>query len=211
MVFMYTEPRAFMDFFGFYVQLFTTMVLGLILGKRHFFENAASQLDLVKRVQWSALGLGVVTGAIFGYHEATVTDPLTPSALGVTARVAYVVCRVATMTFYVATIVRAVHSVAWRPRLEPIATVGRMPLTNYLLQTLFGTFIFYGWGLGFWGRIGPALQLVLAIAIYFVIQVPLSRWWLSRFALGPLEYLWRVLTYGRASLRAAASGAPATV
>ena len=211
MVLIYTEPRAFMDFFGFYVQLFTTMVLGLILGRRHFFENAGSQLDLVKRVQWSALGVGVVTGAIFGYHEATVTDPLTPTVLGVAARVCYVVCRVATMTFYVATIVRAVHSVAWRPLLMPIATVGRMPLTNYLLQTLLATFIFYGWGLGFWGKIGPALQLVLAIAIYFVIQVPLSRWWLSRFALGPMEYLWRVLTYGRASLRAAASGAPATV
>jgi uncharacterized protein len=114
------------------------------------------------------------------------------------------------MTFYVATIVRAVHSVAWRPLLTPIATVGRMPLTNYLLQTLLATFIFYGWGLGFWGRIGPALQLVLAIAIYFVIQIPLSRWWLNRFALGPMEYLWRVLTYGRAALAApVAQGAAA--
>ena len=89
--------------------------------------------------------------------------------------------------------------------LETIATVGRAPLTNYLLQTLLGTFIFYGWGLRFWGRIGPALQLVLAIAIYFVIQVPLSRWWMSRFALGPMEYVWRVLTYGRPAVAASAT------
>jgi uncharacterized protein len=191
--------------------LFTTMVLGLILGRRHFFENAASQLDLVKRVQWSALGIGIVTGAVVGYYSATVTNPLTPTVFGMISRVAYVVCRVAIMTFYVATIVRAVHSASWRAWLAPIATVGRMPLTNYLLQTLLGTFIFYGWGLGFWGQIGPALQLVLAIAIYFIIQVPLSRWWLRRFALGPMEYVWRVLTYGRASLRGASSGAPATV
>ena len=198
-VFLYSGPNLLRTF-GFYVQLFTTMVLGLILGRRHFFENAASQLDLVKRVQWSALAIGIVTGAIFGYYQATVTDPLTPTVLGMTSRVAYVVCRVATMTFYVATIVRAVHSVAWRSLLTPIATVGRMPLTNYLLQTLLGTFIFYGWGLGFWGRIGPALQLVLAVAIFFVIQVPLSRWYLNRFALGPMEYVWRSLTYGRAAL-----------
>jgi uncharacterized protein len=211
MVFVYTEPRNFLNNFGFYMQLFTTMVLGLILGRRHFFENAASQLDLVKRVQWSALGVGIVTGAVFAYYMATVTDPLTPTVFGMITRVAYVVCRVAVMIFYVATIVRAVHSVTWQPRLTPIATVGRMPLTNYLLQTLLATFIFYGWGLGFWGRIGPALQLVLAIAIYFVIQVPLSRWWLRRYALGPMEYVWRVLTYGRASLRAATSGTPATV
>ena len=200
MVFSYTDPRSLMNTLGFYVGLSTTMVLGLILGRRHFFENAASQLDLVKRVQWSALAVGIVTGAIFGYYEATVTDPLTPTVLGMTARVAYVVCRVATMAFYVATIVRAVHSVRWRSLLTPIATVGRMPLTNYLLQTLLGTFIFYGWGLGFWGRIGPALQLVLAIAIYFVIQVPLTSWYLRRFKLGPMEYLWRSLTYGRAAL-----------
>jgi uncharacterized protein len=79
-----------------------------------------------------------------------------------------------------------------------------MPLTNYLFQTLLATFIFYGWGLGFWGRVGPALQLVLAVAIYFVIQVPLSRLWLGRFALGPMEYVWRWLTYGPAALKARA-------
>ena len=200
MLFVYSEPRYYLNFLGFYVQLFTTMVLGLILGRRHFFENAASQLDLVRRVQWGALGIGAATGAIYGYHSATVTDPLTPTVLGMIARVAYVVCRVAIMTFYVATIVRAVHNVAWRARLAPIATVGRMPLTNYLLQTLLGTFIFYGWGLGFWGQIGPAAQLAMAVAIYFVIQVPLSRWWMRRFALGPLEYVWRLLTYGHAAL-----------
>ena len=68
-----------------------------------------------------------------------------------------------------------------------------------------------GASLGFRGRIGPELLIVLAVAIYFVIHVPLSRWWLNRFALGPTECLWRVLTYGRASLRAVASGAPAAV
>jgi uncharacterized protein len=205
MFFIYTEPRYYLNLFGFYVQLFTTMLLGLILGRRHFFENAASQLGLVRRVQWSALGIGIVTGVCFGYYDATVTDPLTPTVLGMFARVAYVVCRVSVMTFYVATIVRAVHSAAWRTRLAPIAIVGRMPLTNYLLQTLLGTFIFYAWGLGYWGRIGPALELVLAVAIYFVIQVPLSRWWMSRFALGPMEYVWRALTYGRAALASPAA------
>jgi len=209
MIFIYTEPRSFFSLFRFYVQLFTTMSLGLILGRRHFFENAASQLDLVKRVQWYALGLGVVTGGIYAYHAATVTDPLTPSVLGMVSSVSYVVCRVAIMSFYVATIVRAVHNTTWRPRLQPIVTVGRMPLTNYLFQTLLATFIFYGWGLGFYGKVGPALQLVLVLAIYFAIQVPLSQWWLSRFALGPMEYLWRGLTYGRAALGARA--APSSV
>jgi uncharacterized protein len=85
-----------------------------------------------------------------------------------------------------------------------------MPLSNYLLQTLIGVLLFYNWGLGLWGKVGPALDLVLAVAIFFVIQVPLTRWWLNRFQQGPMEYLWRVLTYGREALRATAEqpGAP---
>jgi len=156
-------------------------------------------------VQWFALALGIVTGAIYGYRIATTTGLQLPSVFGMFANVCYVVCRVSIMTFYVATIVRLVHNAAWRPRLTPIATVGRMPLTNYLLQTLIATSIFYSWGLGLWGRVGPALQLALAIAIYFAIQVPLSQWWLNRFALGPMEYVWRWLTYGPAALKARAA------
>jgi uncharacterized protein len=78
---------------------------------------------------------------------------------------------------------------------------GRMPLTNYLMQTAMATFIFYGWGLGFWGKVGPALDLLLALALFFIVQVPVSHWWLNRFETGPLEVLWRKLSYGRAPLR----------
>ena len=79
-------------------------------------------------------------------------------------------------------------------------------IIGFLAFTAFpmiATFIFYGWGLGFWGKAGPALDLLLAIGIFFVVQVPLSYWWLKRFELGPMEYLWRRLTYGHApALRA---------
>ena len=77
-----------------------------------------------------------------------------------------------------------------------------MPLTNYLMQSVIGALIFYSWGLGYWLQIGPALCLVLPVIIFFGLQVPLSYLWLRRFELGPMEYLWRVLTYGRMTLRA---------
>jgi uncharacterized protein len=83
----------------------------------------------------------------------------------------------------------------------PIATAGRMPLTNYLMQTLISTFIFYAWGPGLWGKVGTALDIVAAVAIYFLVQVPLSHFWLRRFSMGPMEYAWRLLTYGHASLK----------
>ena len=81
--------------------------------------------------------------------------------------------------------------------LRPFAFAGRMPLSNYLLQTLMASFVFYGWGLGFWGRATPLVEMVLPIALFFVVQLPLSAWWLSRFRYGPVEYLWRRFTYGR--------------
>jgi uncharacterized protein len=71
-----------------------------------------------------------------------------------------------------------------------------MPLTNYLMQTLICTAIFYGWGLGLWGTVGPAAGLLLAFVIFFAIQVPWSVWWLGRNERGPMETLWSRLTYG---------------
>ena len=77
------------------------------------------------------------------------------------------------------------------------------------MQTLIATTLFYHWGFNLWNKVGPALDLVIAVAIFFVIQVPLSSWWLSRFQVGPMEYLWRVLTYGRNAVRAmGVPGAP---
>ena len=58
------------------------------------------------------------------------------------------------------------------------------------------TAIFYGWGLGLFGRMGPLAGLVLAVAVY-VFQVFASAVWLRYYRYGPLEWLWRTMTYGR--------------
>jgi uncharacterized protein len=112
-------------------------------------------------------------------------------------QISYGVSRVALMIFYVATIVRLAQNPRWLPWLMPLAAAGRMPLTNYLLQSVLCTAIFYSWGLGLWRQMGEALQLGLALAIFFGFQVPLSIFWFRRFAYGPMEYLWRLLSYGR--------------
>ncbi|MFZ9429769.1 MAG: DUF418 domain-containing protein [Burkholderiaceae bacterium] len=79
---------------------------------------------------------------------------------------------------------------------RPLALVGRMPLTQYLLQSLLGTFIFHGWGLGLWEELGSAAQLALAFVLFLCIQIPLAHWWLARHPMGPVEALWRRLSYG---------------
>ena len=77
-----------------------------------------------------------------------------------------------------------------------LAALGRMALTNYLLQSIVLGCIFYGYGFGLFGRIGPAAAAGIGLAIYLA-QVQLSRFWLRRFRFGPFEWLWRSLAYGR--------------
>lgn len=81
-----------------------------------------------------------------------------------------------------------------RAPLALLAPAGRMALTNYLLQSIVGTFIFYGYGLGQWGEIGRSGQVAIVVAVVG-LQVVFSHWWLSRFRLGPIEWLWRAGTY----------------
>jgi uncharacterized protein len=197
MGFSYSEPFLVLRILSFYAQLVATLTLGMILGRKRFFQQTGEHLAAIGRAQLGFLGLGLLTGAVFSVWRFMRNGPGAPTVSGVIAEACYDIGRVSITAFYVATIIRAVHHDAWRRRLAPIAKAGRLPLTNYLMQTLIATFIFYGWGLGYWGKVGPALDLVISIAIFFAIQVPLSRLWLQHFELGPMEHLWRRLTYGR--------------
>ncbi|MGF2615310.1 DUF418 domain-containing protein [Rossellomorea vietnamensis] len=81
--------------------------------------------------------------------------------------------------------------------LKPLAAAGRMSLTNYLAQSIIGTLIFYNYGLGLYGEVTLVTGTWLAAAI-FLIGVIGSELWLSKFSQGPMEKVWRVLTYKKA-------------
>ena len=83
-----------------------------------------------------------------------------------------------------------------RPLIAIFAPVGRMALTNYLMHSVICVTLSYGFGFGLWWRIGAAKAMTIALII-IVAQVPLSAWWLSRYRYGPVEWVWRRLTYGR--------------
>jgi uncharacterized protein len=98
---------------------------------------------------------------------------------------------------YVAAFALLFQRERWRKGMQLLAPVGRMALTNYLLQSAVSIWLYDGWGLGFVGKLPPSRCVALTLAV-FALQVPFSRWWLSRFRFGPAEWLWRSLTYGRA-------------
>jgi uncharacterized protein len=74
--------------------------------------------------------------------------------------------------------------------------VGRMALTNYLMHSLICIVLSYGFGFGMWWHTGIAKAMAIAFAI-IAIQIPVSALWLSRFRYGPVEWIWRRLTYRR--------------
>jgi uncharacterized protein len=69
-----------------------------------------------------------------------------------------------------------------------------MGLTTYLMQTAFGTLIFFSWGLGLVYELGAAVSFGLGIII-FIIQIIFAKYWVRYFQFGPVEWLWRTLTY----------------
>jgi uncharacterized protein len=91
---------------------------------------------------------------------------------------------------------RSVWKHRLRPLLHSLALAGRMSLTHYVGQSIFGVMLFYGYGAGLWGRVGAAWSLLWVVAI-FTAQVLISVVWMGHFRHGPLEWLWRSVTYGR--------------
>jgi len=82
----------------------------------------------------------------------------------------------------------------WKKRLFFFAPYGRMALTNYVMQSIIGTFIFFNWGLGYVGELRSIYCFLIAIGV-IIIQTLVSKIWLQKFRYGPLEWLWRSGTY----------------
>ena len=80
--------------------------------------------------------------------------------------------------------------------------LGRMAFTNYIVQSIVLSWIFYGFGLALFGRLSIAQSLIVAVLIY-AAQAAFSAWWLRRFRFGPIEWLWRSLMYGERQRAAA--------
>ncbi|UWU82880.1 DUF418 domain-containing protein [Bradyrhizobium yuanmingense] len=96
---------------------------------------------------------------------------------------------------YAAAVIAAVNLPGGCRMLSWAAPLGRMALTNYLAQSVICGWIFYGYGLGQFDRLGVAATLAIGIFVY-VAQVVFSAWWLGRYQFGPVEWLWRSCMYG---------------
>ena len=82
------------------------------------------------------------------------------------------------------------------PAYTLFAVSGRMALTNYISQSFMGMLLFYGLGMGWGTSVGLVTIELIAVGVFLLLML-LSKLWLRCFLFGPLEWIWRILTYGR--------------
>ena len=189
--------RQLRGYVMFYFSLAITLLFGFYVGRRRIIQDLPLHAAWIKRVMLWCLAFGLAAAA----SSATLALLMEPtgraSALGFLTGLLYTIQRPLLCLFYIAAIaLLSLKSDRCRHLFAPLASVGRMPLTNYLMQSLIFTTLLYSWGFGLYGRLGPAACLALT-AVIFAVQVVYSRWWITHFAYGPLEWLWRGATYGR--------------
>ncbi len=95
---------------------------------------------------------------------------------------------------YLGLVVCALNKHRWQKILSVFTPMGQMALTNYLMHSVILTSIFYGYAGGQYGEISRAPQMGLVFGI-IILQLIFSKWWLNRYRFGPMEWLWRSLTY----------------
>jgi uncharacterized protein len=169
-------------------------LLGLWSGRRRLLERIEERVPLLHRVLRVGLVVGVPGALIWATFR--VGNGFTFDASFLLAAAVDFATAPFLSAVYITTLVLLSRTQVWRRCLAPLALVGRMSLTNYLVQSLLGAWLFTGYGLRLYGNVGTAAGLGLCIII-FAVQIPLSGWWLRRFQFGPAEWLLRSWTYAR--------------
>lgn len=175
-------------------KILAMFLLGLYAYRRRFFQDLSAHKLFIRRVLIYGLVLGVVGNIAFATLAGGAEAALPPSPAGVVGVIGYAFGVPALAFFFIALVATLWQKAAWRRLLAFLAPVGRMALTNYLLQTIVCLSLFYGYGFGQFGRVGATTATLIALAI-FLLQILMSALWLNYFSYGPMEWIWRQLTY----------------
>ena len=175
-----------------------TFLLGVWVWRKGILQNLQDHLPLLRKTMAWGLLIGLpgnlLARAIVEASGSTTMQP-TPRNLGIWSIQAIAV---PSLSLGYASLLAILYTRAGgRQRLAPFAAVGRTALSNYLLQSLVCTTIFYSYGLALFAKGGPLLYFIPTFVVYG-LELPLSVWWLKRYRFGPVEWVWRSMTYGKA-------------
>jgi uncharacterized protein len=184
-------------FFSIFGESFGTIMLGMALYKLGFFSGG-----LRRRTYWIIASLGIVLGlismAMFMKWQVRSVAELWYCYSWRNFSIVYFqqAGRILSTLGYAALIYLFSQMQVLKKFLNLFANVGRMALTNYIMQTILCSFYFFGFGLGHYGEY-QAKGLLLFVVCIWIMQITYSNIYMRYFQMGPLEWLWKRLTYGK--------------
>jgi len=166
--------------------------LGLAAQKFNFFGNLLTNKKYIKRIFWISL---IVSVLIFA--SAILTNDKKYDAFYSYFSTRYLLV-LSTMLLIASAICWLYLAGKLKRFFESMQVIGKMTLTNYMTQNLLGLFLFsgFGFGLGLSHKLYLGYYYFFALLIY-ILQVHFSKWWLERYYYGPIEWVWRQLSYGK--------------
>lgn len=174
---------------------FAYFLLGMWVGRTRMLEDLESQTKKLKSIMaWSAFG-ALIMIPLFWYFFSQMDSIFNFTSWWSMFAISFYDLFNLFFTIFIATcFIYLFGRTNWQKKLNYFSPYGRMALSNYFLQTLIGTFILYNWGLGYLGKLRNIETFTIAIVI-ITLQIIMSNYWLQKFKYGPLEWLWRSLTY----------------
>ncbi len=169
-------------------------LLGFYVGKNMIYANLEQNQQAFRKIRKWGFIIGIPCSIAMGIFEYDAY--FVPEKLGLIDTFFYALSVVPLCLAYVSAICLFWIRTKGQNKWKYLAPVGRMALTNYLMQSAICICLCYGIGLGWGGKIGPTIYFPIALTIY-AFQIIFSNWWFKHFNYGPIEWIWRQLTYGK--------------
>ncbi len=196
--FRVTNELPFLLFYFIFIipKTLALFLLGMIAGKLNIFRNIHEHMYYIHKV-WKVTGIvGSISliAVLFSGYPILNLSPIIQNSF--VYGFFYELGTVVISLFYITSLMKLMRSDRIVRILHPLQYVGRMALTNYLVQCVVCSLVFYGYGLGYIGEIGVITGIIFTMAL-FTFQVVVSRIWFKHYNFGPLEFIWRKYTYGK--------------
>lgn len=169
-------------------------LMGFYAGRKMIYTNLENYTSLFKKMRRWGFIIGIPAALACTYFE--IFGKGIPDPMGLAHTLFYAISVVPLSLAFVSVICLHWVNKKSTSRLKFLAPMGRMALTNYLMQTIIGITIYYAVGFGLGGNIGPSYFIPIGLCVY-ALQVAYSNWWFKHFNYGPMEWIWRQLTYGK--------------
>lgn len=167
-------------------------LLGFYAGRKLIYAKLENYISMFRKLRFWGLIIGITAAIACFYFEFF--EKGIPNPVGLLHTFFYAISVVPLSLAFTSIICLHWIKSNGNSSLKVLAPLGRMALTNYLMQTTLGILIYYGVGFGLGGNIGPSLFIPISLGVY-IFQILYSNLWFKYFNYGPLEWVWRQLSY----------------